>query len=348
MNFLHLTSLAQVHPKRRRGNAMILGLVVWGTLTAALVALALDSGKLIYARSALRDAVDAAAIAAAQAHAEGGNARLAAEESASHNSTKSNFIDPKKLVVQAGNWNFTTRVFTPNGSPSNAVAVDTTQNYKSYSMGKPVDGNDSDESKLKAASIAAFQRRDVVLVLDVSGSMNKQDKISAMKRAVKTFNRLVNDTGNGRDRVAVLTYSDTANWLATFTTSLLGLDWLVDGINANGATNIGDGLKMAIDSLQSEGRSSADQQILLLTDGLANRPEGVDAGQYVRDQAARAKSLSIPIFTISFGDDADRTLMAEVANTTGSKTFHVDSTNESGLIDAFREVATTRSVTIVR
>ncbi len=253
---------------------MILGVVVWGTLTVLLVALAMDSGKLIYARSELRDAVDAAAIASAQALSEGGSARQAAEESASDNSTKSNVIDPKKLVVQVGNWNFVTRVFTPNGFPSNAVAVDTEQNYKSFSMGKPVGGTDSDTAKLKAASIAAFQRRDVVLVLDISGSMLQQDKISAMKRSVKSFNRLVNDTGLGRDRVAVLTYSDTANWLSGFTSSVLGLDGLVDGINANGATNIGDGLKMAIDSLQSEGRTSADRQILLLTDGLANRPPG--------------------------------------------------------------------------
>lgn len=331
----------------RRGNALVLGVVVWTALATVLVALAMDAGKLIYSRSSLRDAVDAAAIASAQALAEGGNARRAAEESVRHNSTKSNVIDPKQLVVQIGNWNFVTRVFTVGGSPSNAVAIDTMQSYNAYSLGKPVDGNEGDCSSLRAASIAAFQRRDIVLVLDISGSMNAKDKINAMKRAVKSFNRLVDKTSFGRDRISIVTYSSSASWLSGFTNKPDN-DYLVDSIVADGATNIGDGLKLAIDSLSTESRSSAERQILLLTDGLANRPETVDPVGYVREQASRAKQLSIPIFTISFGDDADRSLMAEVATTTASVTFHVDSTNEAGLVDAFKEVATTRSVTIVK
>jgi Mg-chelatase subunit ChlD len=332
----------------RRGNALMIALLVWGVLVACVVALALDSGKLIYAKSELRNVVDAAAIAAAQELAEGGNPRSAAEESAKHNATKSNLVDPKKLLVQSGNWNFVTRVFTPNGNPTNAVSVDTTQTYGGYAMGKSVDGRSGDASNLRAGSIAAFQRRDVMLVLDISGSMNKQDKISAMKRSVKTFNRLVEKISNGRDRVGVVTYSDLAALQNPFTSLLAQLDTIVDAIYADGATNIGDGLKLALDELEANGRPSAERQILLLTDGLANRPMGVDAVQYVREQADRAKSLGIPIFTISFGDDADRTLMNEVAATSNSVTFHVDSTNEGALADAFREVATTRSVTIVR
>ena len=76
--------------------------------------------------------------------------------------------------------------------------------------------------------------------------------------------------------------------------------------------------------LQQNGRAAAKKMMVLMTDGMANRPLNRDPFQYVRDEAQLCAAAKIPVVAISFGSDADQSIMREVAETTGSVHFHVE------------------------
>jgi len=87
-------------------------------------------------------------------------------------------------------------------------------------------------------------------------------------------------------------------------------------------TNIGDGIRYGRDDLEDFGRVGAFKKIVLMTDGLANRPTGVNAAQYTRDQPnsvpTRASRLSR-----SACASADVNLMQDVADMTGGVHFNI-------------------------
>ncbi len=89
-------------------------------------------------------------------------------------------------------------------------------------------------------------------------------------------------------------------------------------------TNIGAGLHTSRLELQNHARAGALRMIVLMTDGLPNRPTNEATGrQYVLNEAAACASAKLPVVTISLGTGADSELMQEVANTTGGYHFNV-------------------------
>jgi von Willebrand factor type A domain/Trypsin-like peptidase domain len=126
--------------------------------------------------------------------------------------------------------------------------------------------------------------RDVMLVVDRSGSMSSDDgtgqtKIEAARDAVSLFVELVKSgTGN---RVGLVSFSTSANSPVDFgvapvtdpnKNTLIGpppfSGGIVGALTPGGATSIGDGLAKARDQFPSPGTNP--RSILLLTDGLQN------------------------------------------------------------------------------
>jgi hypothetical protein len=130
--------------------------------------------------------------------------------------------------------------------------------------------------------------RDVMLVIDRSGSMSEGDgtgrrKIDAAKDAVSLFVQLVRaGTGN---RVGLVSFSTDdgppffaiANVTNPNKNTLIGgppfAGGLVGGLTPNGATSIGEGLDSARAQFPMPGANP--RAILLLTDGLQNRPRSI-------------------------------------------------------------------------
>lgn len=307
-------------------------------------AFAVDLGKYLYTRAVTRDAIDAAALAASSALENGSDPRAAAVAIINQNNRDGVAIDSAAINVITGRWNSVTRSFNANTTPANAVQVTSTQAYNGGVFSRP-------SSKIEASSIAHFEQRDIVLVLDYSGSMINKDKYKALKEAVKDFCDVVEQVGNGKDRVAMISYSDVANLQSGFTTDLSTLRVKIDGSVFAGATNIYDGLKQGIDLSAAYGRPAADRMIILLTDGLANRPSSYTAYPWAKAQGDRAASLGIPVYTISFGADADPTLMQYIADVTNTRHYHVEDPTlqtKDDLRATFRELATARGTHFVK
>ncbi|MDA7977386.1 MAG: VWA domain-containing protein [Pirellulales bacterium] len=119
-------------------------------------------------------------------------------------------------------------------------------------------------------------------------------------------------------------------------------------------TNIGAGILTAREEIQEHGRTGAFKMIVLMTDGIANRPYSSSyARQYALDQAQDCADAGIPVVTISLGAGADTGLMNSIANMTGGVHFNIPGGQsvedyEEDLKDAFREIADDRPLKLVK
>jgi hypothetical protein len=118
-------------------------------------------------------------------------------------------------------------------------------------------------------------------------------------------------------------------------------------------TNIGAGILAGKNELQTNGRVGAFKMIVLMTDGVANKPSGVDARQYALQQANLAAALHYPIVTISLGTEADTELMQQIADRTGGVHFNIPGRDtvtdyRDALMNVFRTIADDRPLILVK
>ncbi len=118
-------------------------------------------------------------------------------------------------------------------------------------------------------------------------------------------------------------------------------------------TNIGDGIRYAREELDANGRPGAFKMIAIMTDGIANRPWGLDAREYAKQQAALAEEAGYTVMTISLGTAADTALMQTIADSTDGEHYNVAGGSEvedyhEELLDAFREIANSRPLILVK
>ncbi|KAK1735864.1 voltage-dependent calcium channel-like protein [Skeletonema marinoi] len=180
--------------------------------------------------------------------------------------------------------------------------------------------------------------KDVVLVLDVSGSMSDYGRMDLAKEAAITVIKTLTIS----DRVAVIAFSDYAYQVHSDS----GTDLLVRATNENknllidsiqnltdgGATNFHAGFQLAFDSLErtieQEYTSGCNVAILFMTDGVRTAgPETDEVLSLINDSTQRLATLfnrDTKIFTFSLGSQADRLATKEIACSTNGIWTPVD------------------------
>ena len=110
--------------------------------------------------------------------------------------------------------------------------------------------------------------KDVIFVLDVSGSMDG-DKITKVKSdAIEVTKSLLDNENN---RVALITFESTANVDSKFTNDKETIISIIDSLNTGGNTNYNDGLKnIELVMNNYEKKANRDLVVLFLTDGYPN------------------------------------------------------------------------------
>jgi Mg-chelatase subunit ChlD len=104
----------------------------------------------------------------------------------------------------------------------------------------------------------------------------------------------------------------------------------VQGLDPDGYTNISKGMTIGRTELENHGRFGAAQLMVLLTDGLVNKPTSESVGRnLVVSEANKAAAKNLPVVTISFSSEADPTLMQQVADITNTVHFHIVGSVES-------------------
>ena len=152
---------------------------------------------------------------------------------------------------------------------------------------------------------------DVVLIIDSSGSMDQNDPNDLRKNAAKFFIDLVDDP---LIQIAIVDFNGSAKTYAELTfaddAGKSQLKNAVDRIDADGGTDIFDGLNLGYDILSNSSSPDARKVAVLLTDGQDNDP--ITASRYVQDYVAQGWT----VYTIGLGDDVNRILLEDIAELT--------------------------------
>jgi Ca-activated chloride channel family protein len=222
----------------------------------------------------------------------------------------------------------------------------------------------------QALMLVPKEQATVVLVMDVSGSMNATDvqptRLVSSQRAAISFIEQLPD----KFRVGIVSFASTAQTLTRPTTDRVAVYEAIDSLHAEGATAMGDGIERALDvkrppvppatggaarlapnpPAQQPAGSEAPLVVLLLSDG-ANTQGRTQPMQ----AAADAKELGVPVFTIALGTEQgmvdvpdetgnlrripvppDTLTLQRIAEVTGGRFFAAPSTRE--LRDVYREL----------
>ena len=171
--------------------------------------------------------------------------------------------------------------------------------------------------------------RDIVLVLDNSGSMRKNDPDFLTSVAVRAFI----DGLDGDYHVAIVSFDQRAKVLKPLAPldSRHRADLLdsLKSINYRGLlTNSPAAIESAIYELRTNGRSGAEKSIVFMTDGIVDvAPEGKDDGDVEKARwmkstlADEAADRAVRIFGIAFTDNADFELIQTLAKRTGGEYY---------------------------
>jgi Ca-activated chloride channel family protein len=161
----------------------------------------------------------------------------------------------------------------------------------------------------------------VMLVVDVSGSMNDENKIGQAREGLKTFLGQLSD----RDRVGLMTFESGITPIVPvgpFATMRPLLELRASELIANGGTRLYDATDAgwrAVDALADDERINA---VVILSDG-ADTESGLDQESLLAGIRARAEGdgRQIRIFTIAYGSDAEREVLDEIAHASGGKGY---------------------------
>jgi Ca-activated chloride channel family protein len=221
----------------------------------------------------------------------------------------------------------------------------------------------------QALTLVPKEQATVVLVMDVSGSMNATDvqptRLVSSQRAATVFIEQLPE----KFRVGIVSFASTAQTLTRPTTDRMAVTEAIASLHAEGATAMGDGIERALDvkrpptppSTGSSARQApnpapplgdaeAPLVVLLLSDGAntQGRTQPMEA-------AANAKALGVPVFTIALGTDQgmvdvpdetgnlrripvppDKLTLQRIAETTGARFFAAPTTRD--LKEVYREL----------
>ena len=319
-------------------------LVLFGAALFAIlgfVAMSVDVGRLVWARTQMQSSVDASALAAAQSMPNTAKATADATRYWSANSPfqKGQAVDPALTVSFPDAGKRSVHVRGDADVPTVFARVFGIQSWH-----------------VSAEAQAESQVVDGMLVLDRSASMcwDSHGRVGSCLQAgpgpyhpweeVKTGGELfVGQFNPGYDRIGFVQFS---TWAEIETPLAAGLAATASSVSGapdpstqgpdDGRTNIAHGFYLANRELVNESRNSSHRVVILLSDGVANThcsPVAATAtcnSWGTNENAARQAALAeadfaaangITVYTIGYGNSADDALMKEIADRTGGEFY---------------------------
>jgi len=163
-----------------------------------------------------------------------------------------------------------------------------------------------------------FNPVNMVFVLDVSSSMNQEDKIELMKYALNEMVAIIRP----QDKISLVTYSTHARVILDAATGNEKgeANQKVDHLKASGLTAGGAGIKLGYKQNMKEFIPGGVNQVIIITDGAFNR-SSEDYIKYVRKYKKKGVNLSVVGIKNS---DKDEEKMIEAAQKGGGRYIPID------------------------
>ena len=217
-------------------------------------------------------------------------------------------------------------------SPTTAP-VDTVNNQES-SSGEPADATMAEPTTTTVETpvqepetpVNEVPAKDVIMVLDNSGSMKKNDPQFLANQAVNEFiNQLDAET-----RIAIIIFDQSVRYALPMTEySTDNLSAIKDSLKQldykGKYTDSPAAMERAIYDLKTSGRPDAKKIIIFMTDGIVdtgNKEKDIEKSRWLKqDLAADAADSGIQIFGIAFTEDADFELIQSLAQKTDGEYY---------------------------
>ena len=165
----------------------------------------------------------------------------------------------------------------------------------------------------------------VLLVVDVSGSMNEEDKIGHARQGLQRFLREFSP----RDRVGLTIFDSTTRAIipiAAMSTNAPLLRSSIADLVASGSTALYDATAAAwnaVDALKDDTRINA---VVVLSDGADTASTQNELSDLLRQLRARGngEGRQVRIFTIAYGSDANGDVLDKIAAASGGNSYSGD------------------------
>ncbi len=240
--------------------------------------------------------------------------------------------------------NYLTQELLP---PPEAVRVEEFINYFDYGYANPVasdtfaitlDGapspfaNEPNHRLLRVGiqgyAIPADERQDAVLtfVIDVSGSMQQENRLGLAQRSLK----LMVDALHPTDAVGIVIYGSDAQ-IQLPTTSVADKETIfaaIDALGSNGSTNAEAGLKLGYDLAWRNYNPAAINRVVLLSDGVANVGQTGPAAILETISQYAAQGITLTSVGMGMGNYND-VLMEQLADQGDGFYAYIDTIDEA-------------------
>ncbi len=179
---------------------------------------------------------------------------------------------------------------------------------------------------LRGRQVAAADRRPAVLtfVVDVSGSMDREDRLELVKRALG----LLLDQLGPEDRIGLVVYGTRGQVLLEPTGDRWAVRRAIERLTPGGSTNAEEGLVLGYRLARDHYRRGAVNRLILCSDGVAN--VGRTGAGSILDRVATEASAGIELTAVGFGmGNYNDVLLEQLADRGDGRYAYVDTLAEA-------------------
>ncbi|MBM3618499.1 MAG: VWA domain-containing protein [Alphaproteobacteria bacterium] len=173
---------------------------------------------------------------------------------------------------------------------------------------------------------AVKPKSNLVFLLDVSGSMNQQDKLPLLKNAF----RMLVDTLGAEDTVSIVTYAGNAGIVLepTAASDKAKILSALDSLQPGGGTAGGEGIRQAYELAERSFKKDGVNRVLLATDGDFN--VGINDPEQLKDFIERKRDTGVYLSVLGFGrGNYNDALMQKLAQNGNGNAAYIDTLNEA-------------------
>ena len=165
----------------------------------------------------------------------------------------------------------------------------------------------------------------VMLVVDVSGSMGEESKLEEAKEGLAVFLREISPN----DRVGLIRFDDQVTPvlpIRRFAESRRDLEEAIDGLFPDGQTAVYDATRDGYETVRALGDDTRINAVVVLTDGADNESSisDDDLAALLEGQASNTEQTPIRVYTIAYGSQAEKSVLEKIATASGGKAFEGD------------------------
>lgn len=152
-------------------------------------------------------------------------------------------------------------------------------------------------------AVESLPPSNLVLLVDVSGSMQTPDKLPLLKQAMG----LLVDAMREEDRIAIVAYAGAAGLVLPATSGDRKDEIMnaINGLEAGGSTAGGEGLRLAYRVARENFRESGNNRVILATDGDFNVGESSDAAMIRLIEEQRGDGIFLTVLGFGTGNLKD-------------------------------------------